>query len=64
MDNKDHDCLVRIDERMKAVCEKIDKILTALEKQNGRIRSLEKWKFALLGIVVFVSCIVGAIRIW
>lgn len=50
--DKDHDLLIRIDER-------VGKILKEFKVLNGRVRSLERWRWILTGMVAAVSLVFG-----
>jgi len=57
MDKQDRDLLIRIDER-------VNKILACIEKQNSRIRSLEKWKHIQVGMFLLIGLVLGVVRLW
>ena len=52
MAEKDHDLLIRIDER-------VGDILGEVKTLNGRVRNLERWRWILTGMVAAVSLLFG-----
>lgn len=52
MAEKDHDLLIRIDER-------VGDILGEVKTLNGRVRNLERWRWILTGMVAAVSLVFG-----
>ncbi len=52
MAEKDHDLLIRIDER-------VGDILSEVKILNGRVRNLERWRWILTGMVVAVTFVFG-----
>lgn len=46
--NRD-ETVVRLDERTKAILEGVNRIEIQVEKTNGRVRSLEKWRNTVVG---------------
>lgn len=49
----DHDLLVRIDER-------VDTILEKVKEQNGRVKAIELWKANLKGKLAIIAVVGGA----
>ena len=52
MTDKDHDLLIRIDER-------VGDILGEVKTLNGRVHNLERWRWILTGMVATVSLVFG-----
>ncbi len=50
--DEDHDLLIRIDER-------VGDILDEVKTLNGRVRSLERWRWILTGMVAATSLVFG-----
>lgn len=55
----DNQLLARLDERQKAMDEKIDRILSHTEKTNGRVSKLELWQSYLKGAIVIIAALMG-----
>ena len=54
MAEKDHDLLIRIDERVLDILEEIKSI-------NGRLRTVEKWKWRISGGLTLLALVVGVV---
>jgi anti-sigma-K factor RskA len=57
METNDHDLLIRLDEKVDGLHRKID---TLTDDHEVRIRSLERWRW----IVVGMSAIVASVITW
>lgn len=56
-----NELLARIDERQKAIDQKIDSILFETRKTNGRVTKLEEWKSNITGKISVWVIVAGAI---
>jgi hypothetical protein len=54
MAEKDHDLLIRIDERVLDILKEIKSI-------NGRLRAVEKWKWRISGGLTLLALVVGVV---
>lgn len=54
MPDKDHDLLIRIDER-------VADILSEIKSINGRLRAVEKWKWRISGGLTLLALVVGVV---
>ena len=55
----DHDLLIRVAERIEAVCVDVIDTRAELRAQNGRVRSLENWRYLLAGGLTVLLFILG-----
>jgi hypothetical protein len=65
--NLDQELLARIDERQRAMDEKLDLIHAETKRTNGRVTKLEDWKSRINGAwiaIAFVGPIIGAFVTW
>lgn len=46
---KDHDLLIRIDEKVDGIVSDVIEIKNDVKTQNGRVRKLELWRSMLIG---------------
>lgn len=49
--------LARLDERLKAVQERLDEALVILARQNSRLASLERWRAYLTGAIAILAVV-------
>ncbi len=61
MEKTDHDLLIRIDERLDKVLKCVEEQGKLIKIQNGRILSLEKWKWIQIGVWSVVAVISGSV---
>ena len=54
MPDKDHDLLIRIDERVLDILKEVKSI-------NGRLRAVEKWKWRISGGLTLLALMVGLV---
>lgn len=54
MPDKDHDLLIRIDERILDILKEVKSI-------NGRLRAVEKWKWRISGGLTLLALVVGIV---
>ncbi len=54
--------LERIDGRLKAIDEKTERIETQTVKTNGRVTTLEKWRWILVGGIILLFFILENYR--
>jgi len=55
----DHDLLIRVAERIEAVCVDVAGTRHELQAQNGRLRSLENWRYLLAGGLTVLLFVLG-----
>ena len=54
MPDKDHDLLIRIDERVLDILKEVKSI-------NGRLRAVEKWKWRISGALTLLALVVSLV---
>lgn len=60
----DQDLLARIDERQKAMDQKVDHILEQTTKTNGRVLKIEEWKNKVMGVVAACGTLIVIVEIF
>ena len=55
----DHDLLIRVAERVEAVYIDVAGTRHELQAQNGRVRSLENWRYLLAGGLTVLLFVLG-----
>lgn len=64
MDSKDHDLLIRIDEKLTILHNKFDGLNSRVDLIEKRVSSLESWKIYILGAFAAVSIGASIVYDW
>jgi len=52
-----NELLIRIDERVRVILEEVSSLKIEMQIQNGRIRALEKWRWAMSGAITLLGVV-------